>query len=91
MSRSRRPESRETADHSFYFLVAAALLDGELTPRQFENERWTDPAVIDLMARFICEHRPRKVAELCEFSSDGYRFSASTSSDDVLEFHRKSA
>ncbi len=47
----RRPESRETADHSFYFLVAAALLDGELTPRQFENERWTDPAVIDLMAR----------------------------------------
>ena len=47
----RHPTSRETADHSFYFLVAAALLDGELTPRQFENERWTDPAVIHLMAR----------------------------------------
>lgn len=47
----RHPKSRETADHSFYFLAAAALLDGELTPRQFENERWTDPAIIDLMAR----------------------------------------
>ncbi len=47
----RHPTSRETADHSFYFLAAAALIDGELTPRQFEHERWTDPAIIDLMAR----------------------------------------
>ncbi len=35
----------------FYFLVAVALLDGELTPRQFENQRWFGPAVQVLMDR----------------------------------------
>ncbi len=47
----RAPKSRETADHSFYFLIAAALLDKELTPRQFANDRWLDPAVCNLMER----------------------------------------
>jgi 2-methylcitrate dehydratase len=32
-----RPASRETADHSLPFLVAAALTDGEITARQFER------------------------------------------------------
>jgi len=45
----RHPRSRETADHSFYFLAAAAFLDGELTPSQFENNRWLDPRVCALM------------------------------------------
>lgn len=45
----RHPGSRETADHSFYFLVAVSFLDGELTPRQFENDRWLDPQVCDFM------------------------------------------
>jgi len=45
----RRPRSRETADHSFYFLVAAAFLDGELSARQFDNDRWLDPKVCALM------------------------------------------
>lgn len=47
----RRPDSREAADHSFYFLVAAALTDGELGPRQFDGERWYDPAILSLMER----------------------------------------
>ncbi len=47
----RRPKSRETADHSIYFLVAVALLDGELSQRQFEGDRWFDPAVCALMDR----------------------------------------
>ncbi len=47
----RHPTSREIADHSFYFLVAVALLDGELTHRQFEQQRWFDPAVQALMDR----------------------------------------
>lgn len=45
----RHPRSRETADHSFYFLAAAAFLDGRLGPRQFDNERWLDPDVCSLM------------------------------------------
>ncbi len=47
----RRPATRETADHSYYYLIAIALLDGEVTPRQFLNDRWHDPEVVDLMRR----------------------------------------
>ena len=47
----RYPTSRETADHSFYYLAAAALMDGELTQAQFEGERWMQPAVKSLMER----------------------------------------
>ncbi len=48
----RRPNSRETADHSFFYLMAVALLDGELTPKQFEGERWYAPEVQALMSKF---------------------------------------
>jgi 2-methylcitrate dehydratase len=47
----RRPTSRETADHSFYYLAAVALLDGELTEGQFEDGRWFEPPVAALMER----------------------------------------
>jgi 2-methylcitrate dehydratase len=47
----RRPTSRETADHSFYYLAAVALMDGELTPTQFENQRWLEPSIKALMER----------------------------------------
>jgi 2-methylcitrate dehydratase len=45
----RYPSNQETADHSYHFLVAVALVDGEVTFRQFENERWNDPQIVDLM------------------------------------------
>jgi len=43
------PLSREAADHSFHFLAAVALLDGEFGLRQFDNERWNEPAVRAIM------------------------------------------
>jgi 2-methylcitrate dehydratase len=45
------PTSREAADHSFNFLAAVALIDGEFGLAQFENERWNDPKVRAVMAR----------------------------------------
>jgi len=45
------PASREAADHSFNFLAAVALLDGEFGLAQFGNERWNDPQVRAVMAR----------------------------------------
>ena len=33
--------------------MAVALIDGELTPRQFEKERWLDPNVCALMDRIV--------------------------------------
>ena len=47
----RYPTSRETADHSFFYLAAVALMDGEMTQAQFEGERWMQPAVKSLMER----------------------------------------
>ena len=47
------PESREAADHSFNFAIAAALLDGEFGLAQFDGERWTDPQVKTLMEKMV--------------------------------------
>jgi 2-methylcitrate dehydratase len=49
----RHPDSREAADHSFNFVIAAALLDGEFGLAQFEGERWTDPQVKALMEKMV--------------------------------------
>jgi 2-methylcitrate dehydratase len=54
----RRPTSRETADHSFYYLAAVALLDGELTEAQFEDDRWLEPSVTTLMERMTIRTDP---------------------------------
>jgi 2-methylcitrate dehydratase len=40
-----RPETRETADHSLPYITAIALIDGEVTSRQFEPARFMDAAV----------------------------------------------
>jgi 2-methylcitrate dehydratase len=46
-----RPQTRETADHSLPYCTAVALMDGEVTDRQFEHERFTDPAILELAAK----------------------------------------
>lgn len=46
-----RPDSRETADHSLPYMVAAALVDGELTDRQFEPSRFKDEALLAVVAK----------------------------------------
>jgi 2-methylcitrate dehydratase len=37
-----KPETRETADHSLPYITAIALIDGEVTEKQFQPERFTD-------------------------------------------------
>ncbi len=44
-----RPTSRETADHSLAYMVAAALVDGDLTDAQFEPSRFTDPELLKVV------------------------------------------
>ncbi|MCP9469822.1 MAG: MmgE/PrpD family protein [Nitrospira sp.] len=46
-----RPATRETADHSFPYCVAVALLDGKVTLRSFTSKRLSDPAVHELMQK----------------------------------------
>jgi 2-methylcitrate dehydratase len=40
-----KPETRETADHSLPYITAIALIDGEVTSKQFERERFADAKV----------------------------------------------
>ncbi|MCH8916453.1 MAG: MmgE/PrpD family protein [Proteobacteria bacterium] len=45
------PQSHAAADHCFPFTVAVALTDGEMTARQYDNQRWFDPEICALMER----------------------------------------
>lgn len=40
-----KPETRETADHSLPYITAIALIDGEITEKQFQPARFTDPKI----------------------------------------------
>lgn len=44
-----RPTSRETADHSLPYSLAVGLVDGKVTPRQFDDARVRDPKLIPVM------------------------------------------
>jgi 2-methylcitrate dehydratase len=53
-----RPQTRETADHSFPYCVAVALLDGSVTLRSFEPRRLNDPTLLDLMQKVgVCQRQ----------------------------------
>lgn len=45
------PDSRETADHSIPYVVAAALMDGTVTPRQFDEAHLHDPGLHALLGK----------------------------------------
>lgn len=49
------PTTRETADHSMPFCVAAALIDGEVTPATFERGRFHDKDTKALIKRMTVE------------------------------------
>ncbi len=57
-----RPKTRETADHSLPYCTAVALVDGEITARQFSDERLADPALIDLVSRTAVIEDPELTA-----------------------------
>ena len=49
------PKTRETANHSMPYLVAVALIDGEVGPQQFTDERISDPLLNNLMQKISVE------------------------------------
>ncbi len=44
-----RPTTRETADHSLPYALAVGLIDGAVTPAQFDEHRVSDPALRPVM------------------------------------------
>ncbi len=55
------PKTRETADHSLPYCVAAALADGKISPQSFSRYRLKDTVLFDLMQKI-------KVEEVKDFS-----------------------
>jgi 2-methylcitrate dehydratase len=80
------PETRETADHSIPYLVAAAFQDGEVTPATFAPSRIQDPALRSLIKKLKVVEEPeftrRYPAESCTrievTTTDGQRVMAET-------------
>jgi len=56
-----QPSTRETADHSFPYCAAAALLDGRMTLQSFGSKRLHDPVVRDLMKKIRVVQQPEFV------------------------------
>ncbi len=46
-----RPESRETADHSLPYCIAAAIVDHKITTNSFSEEKMKDPAIWEVIDR----------------------------------------
>jgi 2-methylcitrate dehydratase len=80
------PKTRETADHSIPYLVAAAFQDGGVTPATFAPSRIQDPALRPLIKKLTVVEEPeftrRYPAEACTrievTTTDGRRLAAET-------------
>jgi 2-methylcitrate dehydratase len=57
-----RPSTRETADHSLPYCTAVALADGDVTLAQFDPKRFTDPALLELVAKIKVHRDPALTA-----------------------------
>jgi 2-methylcitrate dehydratase len=56
-----RPKTRETADHSLPYCTAVALIDGEVTLKQFEPARIADEKLLGVVAK-IKIHRDKELS-----------------------------
>ncbi|HEY8934191.1 MAG TPA: MmgE/PrpD family protein [Cyclobacteriaceae bacterium] len=73
----RDVETKEQADHSLFYIVAVALLDGELYPEQFTNERIRRDDVQQLLRKVEVHtsfplHKPVAVAAMLDVNTLAY-------------------
>ena len=77
-----KPETRETADHSLPYITAVALIDGEMTEKQFQRDRFADPKIWKFLEKVKVERNaelsalyPGAVANIVHVELvDGLRF-----------------
>ncbi len=58
-----RPETRETADHSLPYCVAAALIDGRIELEQFSEERIREPQLRSLLKKVTVKRNAEMTAQ----------------------------
>jgi 2-methylcitrate dehydratase len=59
-----QPQTKGTADHSLPVCLAMALVDGDVTVRQFENDRWRAPEVMALVEKISVKPSEALMAKL---------------------------
>jgi 2-methylcitrate dehydratase len=73
----KKVETKEQADHSLFYLVAVALLDGDIYPEQFEPARIKRKDVQDLLQKVFVKtgfplHKPLKLAGVLDPYTEAY-------------------
>ena len=53
-----KPTSKETADHSLPYCLAAAIVDGMVTPAQFTDSKLQDPQIWDILPKIKVSAHP---------------------------------
>ncbi len=77
-----RPDSRETADHSIPYVTAAALMDGTVTPRSFDDAHLSNPLLRALMEKitvvsnddFTRAYEQQQRSRITVLTTDGERY-----------------
>jgi 2-methylcitrate dehydratase len=74
------PNDKETADHSSYYLTAIAILDRQIGPDQFSQEKYSDPRVRELIDKVqlkadpsLDRARPSGISEIITTQGKKYR------------------
>ncbi len=76
------PTTKETADHSLPYCLAAVIVDGMVTPAQFKEEKLRDPQIRELLPRIKVVAEPEfeklfprlKATEVTITTTDGRQF-----------------
>lgn len=79
-----KPKTKETADHSLPYVVAAAVADGNVLPSSFSDEKLKDPRIWDLLGKIKVVADPEidamfpgvKRARVTITNNDGQSFTA---------------
>ncbi len=80
------PRTSGTADHSVVYLIAAALVDGEITEKTFTPARFRDPQILALMQTIHMSEDPQFSAEFPR--TFNCRFTVTLSSGKVVTLHK---
>lgn len=81
-----KPKTKETADHSLPYVIAAAVVDGNVLPESFSDEKLKDPRIREVLQKIkvvadpeVDELFPRiKRARVTITTTDGQRYTAQT-------------
>jgi 2-methylcitrate dehydratase len=90
----QKVETKEQADHSLFYVVAVALLDGDVFPEQFEAERINRQDVQELMRKINIHtkspiHKPMKLAGMLDPYTEAYPDKVMTNVDITLKNRHK--